>query len=358
MSIIQMSIESSILIIIIIILRSLGMYYLPKKSFVIMWSIVLGKLLIPFYIPIKYSKFMSYVGNKSYRLGQISSSEKVTWNHSLQSHQVTASIPKESVNYFFYIWLLGMFICVFILINSFIRSSRMVKESLPLDNKHINKWLKNNAKKRNLKVYKSDQIGSPLNAGIFKSKIILPTWLNLANEERLDYILSHEYVHITRCDNLLKLILLVAVCIHWFNPLVWIMYILFNRDIEISCDEKVVLRNGETNKYSYANTLISLAENKTGYSTFTTSFAKTSIEERIGMIMKFKKLSFKSLGIAAIALVLVGGITFLLSTSPIVEVRAGTGGTTKSEEDSVDIYIPVKHDEVGNIAYYTYKKYK
>ena len=72
------------------------------------------------------------------------------------------------------------------------------------------------------------------------------------NEKQLQYVLSHEYVHIYRYDTVTKLIATLALCIHWFNPFVWVMYILFNRDIELACDESVIRQFGEKSKSAYS----------------------------------------------------------------------------------------------------------
>lgn len=77
---------------------------------------------------------------------------------------------------------------------------------------------------------------------------------------------DHEYVHIRRFDCLLKLLLTAALCLHWLNPLVWVMYLLANRDIELCCDEVVLPRMGLEKRSVYAMTLIDLEEQKSGLS--------------------------------------------------------------------------------------------
>ena len=80
----------------------------------------------------------------------------------------------------------------------------------------------------------------------------------------LRYVLEHEFVHIRRFDALWKLLLLAAACAHWFNPLVWVMYVLANRDLELSCDETVVRRFGGA-RASYARVLIGMEAEKSGF---------------------------------------------------------------------------------------------
>ena len=78
--------------------------------------------------------------------------------------------------------------------------------------------------------------------------------------QQLSYILQHEYIHIRRWDGLTKLLLTAAVCLHWFDPLVWVMYQLANRDLELACDETLLRQLGEGERTAYARTLIRLEE--------------------------------------------------------------------------------------------------
>jgi len=79
--------------------------------------------------------------------------------------------------------------------------------------------------------------------------------MDLRDEEKPNYILTHEFIHIKRFDYAWKLLFAAAVCVHWFNPLVWLMYILANRDIELACDEKVLQIFGRKSRASYGLTL-------------------------------------------------------------------------------------------------------
>lgn len=145
-----------------------------------------------------------------------------------------------------------------------------------------------NSRFRRFIVCISEFTRTPLTSGILKPRIILPKQMNYANNQTLDFVLTHEMVHINSFDNLLKLFMLVALVVHWFNPLVWVMFLL-NKDIEFSCDEKVMSILGEEYRADYATTLISLAEENNPFSmTICSGFGKTKIEKRIVNIMKFK----------------------------------------------------------------------
>ena len=111
-----------------------------------------------------------------------------------------------------------------------------------------------------------------------------------------------------------KLVLIAALCVHWFNPLVWAMYILANRDIELSCDEAVVRLFGENTKATYARSLISMEETRIGLTPLCNNFNKNAIEERITAIMKIKKTSIFSL---VLAVALVAGVTTAFATTAV-----------------------------------------
>jgi len=90
----------------------------------------------------------------------------------------------------------------------------------------------------------SDRITTPVAVGIIKPWIILPKFMDLNDTQLLRYVFTHEYYHIRRFDALWKMIFVFALCIHWFNPMVWVMFILACRDIELTCDEMVIRHFG------------------------------------------------------------------------------------------------------------------
>lgn len=90
-------------------------------------------------------------------------------------------------------------------------------------------------------------------------------------------VLSHEYNHICRLDPLKKLTGAAVLCIHWFNPMVWVMYLLVNRDIELVCDENVVRQFGEKSRAAYSLIRINIEDKKSGLLPFCRSFSKNAI---------------------------------------------------------------------------------
>lgn len=157
----------------------------------------------------------------------------------------------------------------------------------------------------------------------------MPKKTDWENEDELKYVLEHEFVHIKRFDILFKLALIAAVCLHWFNPFVWIMYVLANRDIELCCDETVVCRFGRETRASYARVLISMEETRIGFLPLCSHFSKNAIEERITAIMKTKKTTIISL---VVALVLVVGIVAIFATSAQKEASGDKVATANAEK--------------------------
>ena len=178
---------------------------------------------------------------------------------------------------------------------AYYRDYRKLREALPIKhNIFLNHWMKEKQLERKIVIQLSDRVNTPVTYGIFSPKIILPRTMDLTDHKALRFVLEHEFVHIKCHDNLWKIVALAALCIHWFNPIVWIMQILFNRDLELSCDEKVITSVGAEKRQEYALTLINLAGNKSGISFLHSSFGKNVIKERIVSIMKYKKTSMIS----------------------------------------------------------------
>ena len=225
----------------------------------------------------------------------------------------------------------GTLVCGVIFLTMYLSCLRLFGSSVPVENPFVKRWVQKNRLRRKIVARQSDRIVSPLTYGIFRPVILLPVSLSGEDERKLAYILQHEMVHIRRFDGGLKPIMAAALCLHWFNPLVWVMYVLFNRDVELACDEEVLRIHGAEARKGYAMTLIGMEERKFTSLSLLSGFGKNAVEERVGEIMKYNK---KKKGIlAAAAAVLVFTTAFVFATS----VRAGEsagGGMLSGEAGS------------------------
>ena len=226
---------------------------------------------------------------------------------------------------------------------SYFRSMRKFRMSIPDNTPYIQNWLTAHQISRPLAVRSSDLISSPLTYGILHPVILLPKKLDRNDQVALKYVLTHEYVHIRRFDAITKILFAAVLCIHWFNPLVWVMYVLANRDMELSCDAWVIRMLGEKNRSSYALMLIKMEERRSGMSALYSHLGKNAISERIEAIMKFRKTSILA---CAFALVLVVGATTAFATSTgawqefDLEDLNLTEGDIGTETDSMKIIDP------------------
>lgn len=300
----QMSISGAVLILAIVVIRAITINKLPKKTFLVLWGIVLLRLLIPFSIPSIFSVYSIFspstadtmlVGDRTDEVGFVMPQGQALQLDSSQ-HLPTDSIAFNSVC--FVVWCVGMIICTMFFAISYLRCRIEFQFSLPVYNDYADKWLREHSLKRPISIRQSDKISSPLTYGVFRPVILMPKATDWTDTKQLPYILTHEYIHIYRYDTITKLIATIALCIHWFNPMVWVMYLLFNRDMELACDESVIRQFGDNSKSAYSFMLINMEAKQSGLLPFCNSFSKNAIEERITAIMKIKKVSILSLVLA------------------------------------------------------------
>ena len=135
-------------------------------------------------------------------------------------------------------------------------------------------------------IYLADGISSPFVMGLFRPKIYLPS--ALSGRER-EYILLHEQHHLRRCDHAVKLLSFAALCVHWFNPLVWLAFVLSGRDMEMSCDEAVIKKLGGGIRAEYSASLLSLATGRRIVSGTPLAFGEGDTGGRIRNVLRYKK---------------------------------------------------------------------
>lgn len=288
MTILEMSLSAAVLILAIVMIRALTLHRLPKKTFLILWGVALCRLLIPIAVPSRFSlyTFLDMLLNKDLGIDT-----PFIVMEAGRAGVVFTDVVSELFSPLVLAWVIGTLACALFFLATHLRCRREYKTALPIDNEFITQWLSEHPIKRKVEIRQSDKIDVPLTYGIFRPVVLLPKATDWADETTLRYILTHEFVHIRCFDTLIKLLLAAAACVHWFNPFVWVMYVLFNRDIELSCDETVVWIFGETVKSAYALTLIGLEEKKSRLAPLVNNFSKNAIEERIVSIMKVKKSS-------------------------------------------------------------------
>ena len=191
------------------------------------------------------------------------------------------------------------------------------------------------AKKVSGNIYVSEKISIPFVFGLFVPRIYLPDVLEKTEKE---YILLHEKTHIKHGDWLIKIIGMTAVAVHWFNPLVWLAYMLFERDIEMNCDESVVAGLSDELKQAYTMSIVSYAQKSNSKRYLVTplgfskvNFSKTEVTNRVKNIINFKKgRTATALAITA-ALIIVGGACIPNSKTSADEATVVTETTEETK---------------------------
>jgi len=270
-------ISAIVMIVVVLLIRYIAGKQISKIAFMLIWAIITLRLLIPVELTSNIS-IWNLVNHQTYVGGQT-----LPYYYTLRS--------LSWFNLLLGIWLLGVVAFSLYFFINHMRFRRNIRDATPVVHEYILEWQKHNSTFRPMEIKQSEKISSPLTFGIFKPTIILPDIIELYEEEELKHILAHEYVHIRRFDYISKLVLAATLSIHWFNPFVWLMYMLANRDIELSCDEIVLKALDKKSSATYAMTLINAADSQNQLAMLHSGFAKHALEERVKAILETKKKS-------------------------------------------------------------------
>ena len=311
MTLIKMSLSGALFILAIAAFRALALRRLPKGTFVALWWLAAARLLLPLELSSRFSVYtlLEALRPQAEAAPIVPTAPAAPPVMILPTQPAAALAPPAAEPFPLWtaLWLsVGLLLAAWFLIR-YVRWRRRFRESLPADCPGLDTWFQ---LRRKVEVRVTDQIAAPLTYGLLRPVVLLPKTMDLADEEALVCVLAHERAHIRRLDGLLKLALTAALCLHWFNPAVWLLYVLGNRDMELRCDEAAVLALGEDSRERYALALIRMAEKQC---VPLCGFAhRNGMEERIKAIMSVKR---KSLLACFIALALVLGITTAFATS-------------------------------------------
>ena len=336
MSFLQMSLTGGVMIAVITLLRALAMNHVPKKTFLALWGAALLRLLVPVSLPSPLSVYSLLARERAARLPEVAAAV-TRLPSAIPAGQAGAQETAVSFPVWSIVWIAGVLLCAAFFAVAYCKCRREFRMSLPVENDYTRRWLAEHPLRRRLAIRQSDRVSSPLTFGVLRPVILMPKAIDWTDERALAYVLEHEFVHIRRFDALWKLLLIAAACAHWFNPLVWAMYVLANRDLELSCDETVVRRFGGA-RASYARVLIGMEAEKSGFAPLCNHFSRTAIEERITAIMKTKKITVISLLLAA---ALIAGTVTVFATSeqqPTGAVTEQNATASGGAEESSDEY--------------------
>jgi beta-lactamase regulating signal transducer with metallopeptidase domain len=325
MSLLQMSISAGMLILAIVLIRVVALNRLPKIALLMLWGVALFRLLVPLSLPAPFSVQFSFYSAIREAAGAVSPDNAtmpmfegmlIFGDTTAGMIGETAQVQTANISPITIIWLFGMFAVIIFFAVVYFKSHRALRFAIPIrDNEFLNEWLAKHRLLRPIAIMCSDRIATPLAVGLIKPRIILPKSMNMNDRQLLSHVLLHEYYHIKRFDALWKILMVAALCVHWFNPLVWVMFILASRDLELTCDEMVLNHFGAGTRKTYAFSIIGMAEQRSKFASLHNGFSKNAakkiMKERIESIMKTKKASLGGmiLAFAMVAALSIGALT-------------------------------------------------
>lgn len=288
--VLNMSLTASLVIVLVIAARFV-LRKSPKVFSYALWAVVLFRLLCPVSLPSPVSLLGLLDAPVAESEGLTTAVDKVVKKTAEDSQQpsdlpqnTTAQAspqsqltnvepqwePLPAAEIMTYIWLAGIAVMVIVGVGSYLRFRKHLTGAVPV---------KDN-------IFLVDHIDSAFVAGIIRPKVYLPSDIPL---KQMGYIIAHEQYHIRRFDHVTKHLFFAALCIHWFNPLVWVAFILSGKDMEMSCDEAVIKKLGEGIRADYSASLLSLATGRRIIAGTPLAFGEGDTKSRIKNMAKWKQ---------------------------------------------------------------------
>lgn len=362
MPLLEMSVSAAIFILAAVVIRALGIHKLPHKCFLALWAVALVLLFVPLRFPSPVSLFKLLAGPGAPLPQPVQANLPTLTGAGMRNGATSAGLSSafaagdvspahtfwQLVSPWLAVWLVGCIACALFFLLTHLRCRTRYRTALPCESAFVKEWLAAHPLHRPVQVRVSDQITAPLTYGVLRPVILLPKNFDWPNEKLLSYVLTHEWMHIRRFDVAFKTLLVAAVCLHWFNPMVWVLFVLAGRDIELACDEAVVRHTNPGSKKDYALALVNLEERKSRFAPLSSSFSKNGVEERIKGILKEKKATVLSV---ALAVLLVAGTVTVFATS------AAAQNATPPAPDGNTPFRYALPGEAGNHSGYTEADY-
>ena len=305
LKIINMSISASWLVLAVLILRFV-LKKAPKWINVLLWGIVAIRLICPF----SFESTLSLIPSAETIPLNIGMDTIPTINSGISAinnavnpiiSQSNTPMAGASVNLlqitigiYEYIWIFGMIALALYTAISYWRLRRKVDTAVRY---------KDN-------IFQSENVSFPFVLGIIKPRIYLPFKMN---GQYLEHVVAHEQAHICRKDHWWKPLGFLLLMIHWFNPLMWLAYVLLCRDIELACDEKVIKELGNEQRGDYTQALVACSINRRMIAACPLAFGEVSVKERVKSVMNYKKPAFWVIIISVIVCV---GVAVCFLTNP------------------------------------------
>ena len=330
-NVLNASISASWLVLVVIALRVV-LKKAPKWTHVALWGIVALRIMMPFSIESVFSLIPSTqtVSDQVLQAGPVPGAQpaylEIVTNPSF-GRAVTVELSQTissfqwDLLFMVFVWMAGMVLMTGYTLISYWRLQRKVNTATILREN----------------IFQSEYVGSPFVLGIIKPRIYLPYTMN---GQDMEHVIAHEQAHIHRRDHWWKPLGFLLLTIHWFNPLMWLAYALFCRDIELACDEKVIKELDNEQRADYTQALVVCSVNRRMIAACPLAFGEVGVKERVKSVMKYKKPAFWIVVLAIIACAVLA-VCFL--TNPITMgdhfVLTNTDSPANTNKLSYDIQL-------------------
>jgi len=323
LKIINMSISASWLVLVVLAFRCL-FKKAPKWVNVLLWGIVAVRLICPFSIESALSLIpsaetispeimMSPAPTIHTGVPAINSVVNPIITETFAPEPIASANPLQIlIPIFAIIWIIGMCILALYTLISYWRLQRKISEAVILREN----------------IFQSENVGSPFVLGIISPRIYLPYNMD---EQDLEHVVAHERAHIRRKDHWWKPFGFLLLTVHWFNPLMWLAYVLLCRDIELACDEKVIQELGNEQRADYSQALVACSVNRRMIAACPLAFGEVGVKERVKSVLNYKKPAFWVIVVSVIACVVVA-VCFL--TNPAAEREFPINGKNVADLDT------------------------
>lgn len=231
------------------------------------------------------------------------------------------------------IWLAGTLAMLLYGVLSLLRLRRRLTDAVPI---HGN-------------IYMADRIGSPFVMGLLRPRIYLPSSLS---EREQAYIILHEQYHIRRLDHIVKLLAFAALCVHWFNPLVWLAFVLSGRDMEMSCDEAVVRKLGVDIRADYSASLLGLATGRHIIAGAPLAFGEGDTRGRIKNLLNWKR---PKPWLIALGALVCAAVIAVCAVNPLGKAQPPSSGLT-GQYASMEEFARQTMAQAKTATYYSVRK--
>ena len=333
LTVVNMSISTGWIILAVLLLRSL-LKKAPKWITVVLWGMVALRLICPFSIESVLSLLpSSQTINPEINLNtpEINSGVTIIDNaiNPIISDTTITLQPEKSVNFFQFIvpylaglWILGMVVLFIYTAISYLKLKKKIGAAVLY---HDN-------------IYQSENVASPFVLGIIKPKIYLP--FNM-DEKDMEYVIAHESAHIRRKDHLWKPLGFLLLTLHWFNPLIWLGYVLLCRDIELACDEKVIKGLDRDARADYTQALLTCSVNRRMIAACPLAFGEVGVKDRVKSVLNYKKPAFWIIIVAVVACVVLA-VCFLTDPPSSDDENKGVNPSGEIFTDYEGVYVTTK----------------